>query len=204
MVVSLIKDTYFVRHLWIFLLNSRAKSYLYLMKGSVIFVFLIGLLTLHMLNACKEQNKESDSIELVEVVQFYCQTPFKFPLLTPEAQEIITDWPVFKDFRRISQNLVNIPLEDLKFRSNNLRLQTDSLSVTVPQTLESPIINARLLVVKTRISLLNQEAKKSTPDSTVIEKRLLELHQSIDEFILHINEKIEKDRLDQKGVQTVR
>ena len=174
------------------------------MKGSVIFVFLTGLLTLHMLNACKEQNKESDSIELVEVVQFYCQTPFKFPLLTPEAQEIITDWPVFKDFRRISQNLVNIPLEDLKFRSNNLRLQTDSLYVTVPQTLQLPIINARLLVVTTRISLLNQEAKKSTPDSTVIEKRLLELHQSIDEFILHINEKIEKDRLDQKGLQRVR
>lgn len=174
------------------------------MKGHAIFVFLISLLTLPALNGCKEQNQESEPTELVETVQFFCQTPFKFPALTPEAQEIITDWPVFKDFRRISQNLVNIPLEDLKFRSNNLRLQTDSLSVTIPQTLQSPIIDARLLVVTTRISLLNQEAKKSTPDSTVIEKRLIELHQCIDEFILHINEKIEKDRLDQKGVQTMR
>ena len=108
---------------------------------------------------------------------------------------------VFKDFRRISQNLINIPVEDLKYRSNNLRLQTDSLSVTVPATLQSPIINARLLVVKTRISLLNQETKKSVPDSTVIENRLLELHRSIRDFILHINEKIEKDRLDQKGIK---
>jgi len=55
-------------------------------------------------------------------------------------------------------------------------------------------------VVSTRINLLNQETKKSVPDSTVIENRLLELHQSIREFVLHINEKIEKDRLDQQGV----
>ncbi|MDG1962457.1 MAG: hypothetical protein P8I32_05405 [Flavobacteriaceae bacterium] len=49
---------------------------------------------------------------------------------------------------------------------------------------------------------MNQETKKSAPDSTVIENRLLELHRSIREFILHINEKIEKDLLDKKGIQS--
>ena len=171
------------------------------MKGSVHIVLLIGLLALHTLSCCQQKSTESVAEPIIVAEQMFCQTPFSFPGLIPEAQEIVTDWPVFKDFRRISQNLINIPVEDLKYRSNNLRLQTDSLSVTVPATLQSPIINARLLVVKTRISLLNQETKKSVPDSTVIENRLLELHRSIRDFILHINEKIEKDRLDQKGIK---
>ena len=172
------------------------------MKDSVHIVLLIGLLALHTLSGCQEKSTESVAEPIIEAEQMFCQTPFSFPGLIPEAQEIITDWPVFNDFRRISQNLINIPIEDLKYRSNNLRLQTDSLSVTIPAALQSPIINARLLVVKTRISLLNQETKKSVPDSMVIENRLLELHRSIREFILHINEKIEKDLLDKKGIQS--
>lgn len=172
------------------------------MKISVLIVLLTGWLSLHALSGCQEKTIESGTEPIISEEQMFCQTPFSFPSLTPQAQEIITDWPVFKDFRRISQNLINIPVEDLKYRSNNLRLQTDSLSVTIPTALQSPIINARLLVVNTRISLLNQETKKSVPDSTVIENRLLELHQSIREFILHINEKIEKDLLDKKGVQS--
>ena len=171
------------------------------MKNLVLSLLFSGLLFLHALSGCQDRAAEAEAEQIVEAEQMFCQTPFVFPILTVESQEIITDWPVFKDFRRISQNLINTPVEDLKYRSNNLRLQTDSLAVTVPQALQSPIINARLLVVNTRISLLNQEAKKSLPDSTVIESRLLDLHQSIREFILHINEKIEKDRLDQKGIK---
>ena len=175
-------------------------SYLYPMNYRLyVLVFFAGI-TLSTIFSCREQSVDSAPKQVVEQVQMYGQTPFKFPVLPANTEEIIADWPVFKDFKRISQNLVNIPVEDLKYRSNNLRLQTDSLSVTVPKSLQSPIISARLLVVKTRISLLNQETKKSNPDSTAIEKKLLELHQSIREFVLHINEKIEKDRLDLKGV----
>ena len=167
---------------------------------SILSLALLGLFTLHCLQSCKDNSPQTMPDETLETIQIFGQTPFSFPLLSPQAQDIITDWPVFKDFKRISGNLVNIPIEDMKYRSNNLRLQSDSLAVTLPKALESPIIRARLLVVSTRINLLNQETKKSVPDSTIIENRLLELHQSIREFVLHINEKIEKDRLDQQGV----
>ncbi len=166
----------------------------------MLWLSLLGLFSMNSLESCKESHPQTTPEEVVETIQMFGQTPFIFPVLSPEAQDIITDWPVFKDFKRISGNLVNIPVEDMKYRSNNLRLQSDSLVVTLPKALESPIVRARLLVVSTRINLLNQETKKSVPDSTVIENRLLELHQSIREFILHINEKIEKDLLDQKGV----
>lgn len=167
---------------------------------SILWLSLLGLFALHSLHGCKDSSPQTQPEEALETIQMFGQTPFIFPVLSPEAQDIITDWPVFKDFKRISGNLVNIPVEDMKYRSNNLRLQSDSLAVTLPKALESPIVRARLLVVSTRINLLNQETKKSVPDSTVVENRLLELHQSIREFILHINEKIEKDRLDQQGV----
>jgi hypothetical protein len=170
------------------MVNSSLKYLLLLMA------FLEGL------SSCQKQNTTPVEHHAEERVQNYGQTSFNFPPLSPEAEELVTDWPVFKDFKRISQNLWRIPVDDFKHRSNNLRLQTDSLMVTIPKSLESPIIRARLLVVSTRINLLNQETKKSVLDSTVIENRLLALHQSIRQFVLHINEKIEKDRLDKNGV----
>ncbi len=175
-------------------------SYLYLMLDLTHRGLILPLLCFGWLSSCNDVAQTAAEKSTQERVEIFAQTPFNFPTLSAEAQDLITDWPVFKDFKRISQNLVTIPIEDLKHRSNNLRLRIDSLTTTLPESLNSPIISSRLLVVSTRINLLNQETKKSTPDSVVVEEKLLELHQSIREFVLHINEKVEKDRLDNQGV----
>jgi len=178
-------------------------SYLYLVIKFTSLYLILSLVCLSWLFSCEEKTKTNSDESNVESIQIYAQTLLKFPPLSNKSQELITDWPVFKDFKRISQNLSQIPIEDLRHRSNNLRLRADSLATTIPENLNSPIIASRLLVVSTRINLLNQEAKKINPDSVAVELKLIELYQSIREFVLHINDKLEKDRLDNEGVNKV-
>jgi hypothetical protein len=60
------------------------------MKGSVHIVLLIGLLALHTLSGCQEKTAVPETEPIIEAEQMFCQTPFSFPGLIPEAQEIIT------------------------------------------------------------------------------------------------------------------
>jgi hypothetical protein len=72
----------------------------------------------------------------------------------------------------------------------------DSILKKIPDTLNTPIIYSRLLVVKTRTHLLNQEARKVHLDSISIEKKLIDLNISVKNLFVQINEKLEKDQID--------
>ena len=144
----------------------------------------------------RDSNAPSASVMVKKDTTLFGVAPFEFPYLSSEAQEVIADWPVFKDFRRISLNLQKVTIEDLKFRSKNLLTQTDSLAASLPKVLDTPILSARLLVVQTRLNLLHMETKKGTPQVDALERHLTDLRLSIAEFVLHINEKLEKDALD--------
>ena len=72
----------------------------------------------------------------------------------------------------------------------------DSILKKIPDTLNTPIIYSRLLVVKTRTYLLNQEVKKIHLDSIKLENKLNELNISIKNLFIQIDEKMEKDLID--------
>jgi hypothetical protein len=186
----------------IFLCAKRLCPYLYPMHY-LHNLGLIGLFTavFFVAIACGGTSEGADaqaqeSIVPIKDTTRYGVEPFQFPELSAQAETIIEDWPVFKDFKRISLNLQNVAVEDLKFRSKNLLVQTDSLAASLPEILDSPIITARLLVIQTRLQLLHQETKKGTPKTQELETHLTNLRLSIEEFVLHVNEKLEKDALD--------
>lgn len=164
------------------------------MKQSILIVF--GTLAL-LLSACNEGKEvdESTAIQQIDTTR-YKRTGFRFPKLLPQVDSIVKDWPVFKDFKGVGINLGNSTLEDLQRKSNNLLLVTDSIARSLPDTLNSRPIISRLSVVKTRASLLHQEVLKGKPDSTLIKNYIRETEQAIANFVLQINEKIQKDNID--------
>lgn len=126
----------------------------------------------------------------------YGNTGFQFPKLLPQADSIVKDWPVFKDFRGVSINFENSTLEDLQRKSQNLLNITDSLSRSLPDTLNNNMIISRLWVVKTRVELLQQEVNKGKPSKEQITNYIREMQEATLNFVQQINEKIQKDQID--------
>lgn len=147
-------------------------------------------------SSCKENSNKDISQDPQKDTTRYGKEKFNFPALSANADSLVKDWPIFQDFKNTSINLQNISLEDFKYRSGNLLAHTDSLSKNIPDTLFSPAIQARLVVIKTRLSLLNQETKKGTPNPENMEQYIKETRMAIENFIAQINEKAEKDLID--------
>lgn len=159
--------------------------------------FSIVVLLIIFFSSCEDssQNKEI-TLDPMEDTTRYGKDPFTFPTLTPKSETLVQDWPIFRDFQRVSYNIQNIPISDIRPRSHNLLAHTDSLIKNIPDTLYSPAIESRLLVIKTRLHLLFQETKKGKPSPENLNLYISELHTSINNFVTQINEKVEKDEVD--------
>lgn len=147
--------------------------------------------------ACEEGKKSNvdSEIQIVDSTT-YGNNSFKFPKLVPLADSIVKDWPVFKDFKGVSVNLHNSTLEDLQRKSKYLITLTDSIARSIPETLNTRPIISRISVVQTRANLLKQEVELSQPKSENIEYYIHESQKAITNFVLQINEKVQKDLID--------
>ena len=126
----------------------------------------------------------------------YGDTLFIVPSLTDNARAEVIQWGAFEDFEEQAKTINGGTLEMLKNKSNRMVSHIDSIFKKIPDTLNNPVIYSRLLVVKTRTHLLNQEARKVHLDSTSLEKKLIDLNISVKNLFLQINEKLEKDLID--------
>lgn len=126
----------------------------------------------------------------------YGGSHFKLPVLHPKANEWVQNWPIFQEFKAEMTTLKKLTLEELKVKSERLLTQTDSLSKNIPDTLFSNAIFSRLTIVKTRVSLLKQEVNKGTIRPQEIEKNLTETQNAVSNFMIQINEKVLKDKID--------
>lgn len=163
-------------------------------KTSFFYVFIILLSSLWSCEGVKEDTKPSE-IQIIDTSK-YGSGEFRFPKLVPLADTIIKDWPVFKDFKGVSINLYHSTLEDLQRKSNYLLMLTDSLARSLPDTLNTRSIVSRISVVQTRVNLLKQEVGLSQPKAENIENYINESHEAIINFVLQINEKVQKDQID--------
>ncbi len=147
--------------------------------------------------SCDEGKTVAPETETQQVdTTVYGNTGFRFPKLLPQADTIVKDWPIFKDFRGVSINFENSSIDDLKRKSHNLLNITDSLSRSLPDTLNNNMIISRLWVVKTRVELLEQEVNKGKPSPEQIANYIEEMQRATNNFVLQINEKIQKDQID--------
>jgi hypothetical protein len=160
-----------------------------------IIVVLFGLLFLTSCGNDKQKVDENVTIELDETQQ-YGVDDFVFPNFDNNSKLQVNQWAVFDDFDSEIRTINGRTKEVLKNKSQRLVTHMDSLSKKIPDTLSSRTIKSRLLVVKTRVHLLDQELNKSKPDSMMIQGHISELNTSYSNLIRQINEKFEKDAID--------
>lgn len=160
-----------------------------------IIVVLFGLLFLTSCGNDKQKVDENVTIELDETQQ-YGVDDFVFPNFDNNSKLQVNQWAVFDDFDSEIRTINGRTKEVLKNKSQRLVAHMDSLSKKIPDTLSSRTIKSRLLVVKTRVHLLDQELNKSKPDSMMIQGHISELNTSYSNLIRQINEKFEKDAID--------
>ena len=120
----------------------------------------------------------------------------RFPELTSEAKAQVANWSVFDDFQTELNAINGNELGVLKSRTERLKLHADSLSKKIPNDLYTNPITSRLLVLRSRIYLLDQEINKPVIDSSDIGNALNELNSAATNFLVQINEKLQKDQID--------
>ena len=122
----------------------------------------------------------------------------KLPQLISNAQTIVDDWSIFDDLESELVTLNGLPLADVRSRMERLITFSDSVAKTVPDTLMVQPVRSRLLIVKTRIRLLNQAVKSARPNKETIRTNFEGVNESWKFLKIQINEKLLKDSIDRQ------
>jgi hypothetical protein len=126
----------------------------------------------------------------------YGRTNYSFPKLTQNARVQLENWSVYDDFYAEASTLHDINLENLRTKTNRLLRHTDSLSKKIPDTLFTPAIYSRLIILQTRIRLLKQEVNRGLVNSEKVETHIAETNDAVKNMIVQLNEKFQKDDID--------
>jgi len=121
---------------------------------------------------------------------------FSFPELTNEAKIEVSHWGAYEDFDTEVKSINGNNIEELQIKTSQLVFHIDSLIKKIPDTLNTRAIYSRVIVVKTRSQLLEQEVNKSRIDSMQLQKYFEEMNISVKNLMVQINEKFQKDAID--------
>lgn len=158
------------------------------------------LSTLFFLSACQKKEtqsiKETVSIGTIDTLTIPIATGLKPSLrLTSEAKEATKDWALYQTFSKRLDSLQSISLGALKNQLSNIiplfdtQEEAEEASVKlIPNNLDSPAVNARLLTVETKLKVLNNYAQKGNPDAQEITIAVGELKNAFQNLNLQINE----------------
>ncbi|WP_131459860.1 hypothetical protein [Aequorivita vladivostokensis] len=117
------------------------------------------------------------------------------PLSEPASKQAVR-WGVLEDFLAEAKNANGSNYQDLRNRSELLREYADSLFSNIPDTLNTKPIHSRLMVLKTRTALLFQASHQATIDSLKVQQSLEEMNGAVNNLIVQLNEKFQKDKID--------
>ncbi len=165
---------------------------------SYIPVFLVLLLINLVLNSCDKTQKEDPSTPLSQKINtnLYGDQHFIFPEFSKIAKIEVSHWGAYEDFDTEVKLLNGHTIEAMKIKTSQLVLHLDSLCKKIPEPLNTQAIFSRVLVVKTRTSLLDQALNKTRIDSIELQLYIDEMNISVKNLIIQINEKFEKDQID--------
>ena len=144
-------------------------------------------------NASEENQKQTPTNDASII---FGDKNYNFPTLSPPAKEQAVRWGVLEDFLAEAQNANGSNYQDLRNRSERLREYADSLFSNIPDTLNTKPIHSRLMVLKTRTALLFQASHQATIDSLKVQQSLEEMNEAVNNLIVQLNEKFQKDKID--------
>ena len=132
----------------------------------------------------------------------YGNTNFEFPKISENARAEVMHWGAFEDFEEQAKTINGNAMEALQIKSILMVSHIDSIIKKIPDTLNTPLIFSRVMVVKTRTQLLNLEVNKAHFDSVRLQDDFKEMNISVKNLFVQINEKFEKDAIDLQRVDS--
>jgi len=169
------------------------------MKRIGISLFLISVVSCFVLmTACKnEQITTIDSdLESNDSIVLYGNKDLKFPVFISSAEEAASQWSVYIDFEDDVKSINPSTLSEVRSKSERLVTYVDSLVKKIPDTIDTQPIYSRIIIVNTRIKLLEQAVNSKRENSERIQLYFAEMNQSIANLKVQINEKLQKDIID--------
>ena len=174
------------------------QLYSYFMKYFII--ILISLISI----SCGNSPDESIQNPIPHKINssIYGNTNFELPTISENARAEIIQWGAFEDFEEQAKTINGNNIEAIQDKASLMVSHIDSLIKKIPDTLNTPVIFSRVIVVKTRTQLLNQEVNKAHLDSVRLQDYFNEMNISVKNLIIQINDKFEKDAIDLQRVDS--
>ncbi len=172
------------------------------MKSVIAFIRVILVLSL-LLFSCRNTSEDPQALLPVQQINnsLFGNRNFVFPELTENAKVEVSHWGAYEDFDAEIKTINGNNIEELQIKTSQLVSHLDSLTKKIPDTLYSQAIYSRVLVVKTRTNLLNQEVNKSHIDSIQLQDYFNEMNIAVKNLIIQINEKFQKDAIDLQRIE---
>ncbi|MDC7995106.1 hypothetical protein [Altibacter sp. HG106] len=166
------------------------------MKPIFLLYFFGGLL---LLGCGTEASNEVATQEVVgDSLKIYGNTEFPFPTLSSEVEEALLRWSDYQDFQGDIQQLNGNALNFLRPRTELLANRADSLLKDFPDSIFGKPIHSRMVIVNTRIKLLNQAVQRSRPDTVKVAYYVSELNKALQSLMIQLNEKYQKEAIDEQ------
>ena len=163
-------------------------------------LFIVSLIVF----SCGNNKEESTQKVIPQKINssIYGHTDFEFPTISVNARAEVIHWGAFEDFEEQVKTINGTTMEAIQTKSMLMVSHIDSLIKKIPDTLNTRVIFSRVMVVKTRTQLLNQEVNKAHFDSVRLQDYFNELNISVKNLFVQINEKFEKDAIDLQRVDS--
>lgn len=146
--------------------------------------------------SCGNSSEEIQDESLKNTSIVFGDREQNFPELSERAREQAIRWGVLEDFLSEAKELNGSNYQDLRNRSEHFQQFSDSLIKSVPEALDTRPINSRLVVLKTRADLLYQTAHQAMIDSAGLQNAVSEMNAAVNNLIIHLNEKFQKEKID--------
>ena len=138
-------------------------------------------------NKPEETQKSSDKDIAVGLKQKLEITKDRVILL-PEAQEITTEWLAYITAQSEIENFRNYTVNDVIANATPITEILQSLKETVPESLQTNAVQARLAVLLTKGKILQQLSGKRTLDPAAIAKTAQDIPVEFNNFKIQLNE----------------
>lgn len=157
-------------------------------------LLLIGCLSL--VFSCGNSSEENVLEPQSNSSMIFGEKNYRVPELSALAKEQAIQWGVLEDMLSQAQTINGSTHEDLLNHSERLQQYSDSLIKSVPQALDTDPIKSRLIVLNTRSRVLYQTSHQALIDSTDIQNAVTEMNAAVNNLIVQLNEKFQKEKID--------
>ena len=152
------------------------------------YVLLIS--TLVLISCKSEGNADSSATKAQDTTAFRKSLQIEDPgyTLEPDARKFALNWVEFITAQNEVRKLEQSSLKEVMSNSGAIAQIMESLKNSVPDSLRSTAVEARLNVVNTKAQLLKQYSGKQDPRAEDIDRTSRELHQEFNNLKLQMNE----------------